>query len=193
MGKVTSDDTSTTDDDATPGIALFDNITAWNVFDNSLRAWGIDGALSFADASNQGACNIAGNNCRIWDWSVSVSDAGNSGVAAVNNVVALPLATDVFTFNWTKVDATDQSYCNTTYPGSSWDGTTICTSTYLQHSQEISGDSIGNDNALCEIGETCLYLPNIGSYQGHGALVVTGTVGTGADTITLMQYANNGR
>ncbi len=58
-------------------------------------------------------------------------------------------------------------------------------------------DGIGNDNLLCESNEICLYMPNIGSYQGYGDLVSAGaftdsTTG-GLTGITLMEYENNGR
>jgi len=58
-------------------------------------------------------------------------------------------------------------------------------------------DGIGNDNTLCESGETCLYMPNIGCYQGRGNLVSAGvfidsTIG-GLTGITLMRYATNRR
>jgi hypothetical protein len=59
---------------------------------------------------------------------------------------------------------------------------------------EIMSDGIGNDNTLCESGETCLYMPNIGSYQGHGNLVDAGAFVNGALTgITLLRFENNGR
>jgi hypothetical protein len=67
-------------------------------------------------------------------------------------------------------------------------------STFLRHAIEIAGDGIGNDNLRCESNETCLYTPNIGSYQGHGTLISAGTFTNGALTgITLMRYATNGR
>jgi len=65
--------------------------------------------------------------------------------------------------------------------------------TFLQHAIEIA-DGIGNNNLLCESHETCLYTPNIGSYQGHGTLISAGTFTDGTLTgITLMRYGSNGR
>jgi hypothetical protein len=53
---------------------------------------------------------------------------------------------------------------------------------------------MGNDNGLCESGETCLFLPNIGTYQGHGDLESVGNLVGGALTgITLLRYSTNGR
>ena len=55
-------------------------------------------------------------------------------------------------------------------------------------------DGIGNENILCESGETCLFAPNLGSYQGHGNLLSAGAFTDGALTgITLLRYENNGR
>ncbi len=55
-------------------------------------------------------------------------------------------------------------------------------------------DGVGNDNGLSESDETCLFTPNIGSYQGHGALVEAGVIGTGGtvENVTLLQYETNG-
>jgi hypothetical protein len=62
--------------------------------------------------------------------------------------------------------------------------------TFLRHAREIGGDGDG----LCESGETCLYLPNIGAYQGHGALVDAGAFVDGVVTgVTLLRYESNGR
>ena len=36
-------------------------------------------------------------------------------------------------------------------------------------------DDVGDDDNLCESDETCLFSPNAGAYQGHGALVGAGT------------------
>jgi hypothetical protein len=80
-------------------------------------------------------------------------------------------------------------------PGSVWNGVdTVCQTTFLRRAVEILDDAIGNDNLLCESGETCLYTPNMGSYQGHGNLVSAGAFTNGALTgITLMKYGTNGR
>ena len=68
------------------------------------------------------------------------------------------------------------------------------TTTFLQHAVEILDDGIGNDNGLCESGETCLFTPNNGSYQGHGALISAGTFTDGVITgVTLLKYKVNGK
>jgi len=184
VGKVVADDVLNSAD--TSGAATFELITDWIIFDNAQRSWGVDGS-AFANTDNTGACDTTGENCRIWDWSLASADT------VANNVVAVPAVTDVFTMTWSGYSAVDQTDCDTNYPGSVWDGGSLCISTYLRNAQEILDDTIGNDNLLCEAGETCLYMPNIGYYQGHGTLVDAGTLGTGGDTITLKQYQTLGR
>jgi parallel beta-helix repeat protein len=102
---------------------------------------------------------------RIWDWSLLASDVANRGA------LSLPTGDNTMTHTWS--DAT--------------------TTTFLRNAVEIAADGIGNDNGLCESGETCRFTPNIGSYQGSGNLVSAGTFTDGSLTgITLMKYATNG-
>ena len=42
---------------------------------------------------------------------------------------------------------------------------------YLGNAIEINDDHRGDDDGLCEAGEACVYAPNVGAYQGEGALV----------------------
>lgn len=192
VAEVSSDDLLNADDDLTPGLALYENISNWSQFDHLYRSWGVEGSLAFADSSNQGACNVTGNNCRIWDWSNASTDLGNAGTAAAYNVVPLPTVSDFVTRVWLSSGAPDQAYCDINYPGANWDGVG-CSISHLPTAMEIQGDGIGDDNYLCEAGETCLYMPNIGSYQGHGNLLDVGTLGSGVDTITLKQFESLGR
>lgn len=192
VAEVFVDDTANSDD--VSGTALFDNINDWFSFEHEYRAWGADGPVAFADVGNQGACNTLGSDCRIWDWSISTADLGDAGIAPASyGVLALPDGNNTLTIDWDGFNPDGQAYCDTNFPGSTWDGVT-CISVYLRNATEISGDSIGNDNALCESGETCLYTPNIGAYQGHGALINAGVFTGGTlSGITLMKYESLGR
>jgi hypothetical protein len=166
VGKVSIED-GVNIDDTNAGSAYPLNPAAfdWTHFDNSYRAWGIDGS-AFPNADHQGRWSSAPTTGRIWDWSLSAGDT------VLRNVLALPTGNDSLTHTWSDASTT----------------------TFLRHAMEISGDRIGNDNALCESGETCLYTPNIGSYQGHGNLVDAGTFVDGTLTgITLIKYETNGR
>jgi hypothetical protein len=188
VGKVATDDTQNTSDNN--GMADFimdvDSVFDWPHFDNAYRAWGKDGLAVFPDAGQQNQWTIGKG--RIWDWSLSVSDA------VVRDVLVLPTGDDTLTHTWsgTPIPTTDVG-CNLIVAGSTYNGS-ACDTTYLHNAAEIPGDGIGNDNGLCESDETCLYAPNIGSYQGHGELISAGAFTPGALTgINLMRFDSNGR
>jgi hypothetical protein len=95
----------------------------------------------------------------------------NAGTA-IRDVLALPTGSDTLTHTWS-------------------DASTV---TILRNAVEILEDGLGNENGLCESGETCLYTPNIGSYQGHGNLVSAGAFTDGAIAgVRLLEYETNGR
>lgn len=146
------------------GSAFYDNITDWTNFSNPYRGWGIWNADA-SPSMHQGPCRT-GQTCQIWDWSLLATDT------VLRNSLSLPAGDETLTHTW-------------------GDGST---STLLRNAVEIQDDGIGNDNTLCESGETCLYTPNMGSYQGHGNLVSAGYIGYGAtlENITLMKYETNG-
>ena len=162
------------------GAALYDSITDWTHFENAYRGWG-------ADLDYRGAC-ISGMTCRILDWSLLASDTTVRGVLPIH---LTGNAEDVLTHTWSAAGEAD---CNA-IDGATWNsGLSTCTTTFLRNAVEIFGDGIGNENGLCESNETCLYTPNIGSYQGEGSLISAGAFSDGAilTGITLMQYGTNG-
>ncbi len=118
---------------------------------------------AFPDLTNRDPCTAG--TCRIWDWSLTSTDT------VARDVLSLPTGDDTLTHTWS-------------------DASTI---TFLRNSVEIMEDGVGNENGLCESNETCLFTPNIGSYQGHGNLVSAGAFTDGTITgVTLMQYETNG-
>jgi parallel beta-helix repeat protein len=183
VGKVTVDDTVNTSD--TIGAATITDLTLafdWTLFENSYRAWGVDGG-PFPDATNRGylGCSdiaylnqtdcIASSgtwsaSARIWDWSLLSADT------ILKGLLSLPGGNDTLTHTWSDASTT----------------------TFLRNAVELQGDGIGNDDTLCETGEECLYAPNIGSYQGHGNLIPAGIIGTGGtiEDVTLWKYDTNG-
>ena len=185
LGKVTTDDGANASDSA--GSALFENITDWTAFDHPTRGWGMDGT-TFPVAGNQGACRTAGTGttCRIRDFALHASDT-----LALRAVVPAPADGDAVVKNvWSAI--TTQAGCDE-IAGAVFAGAE-CSSTFLRNAFEVFDDGIGNDNGLCESGETCVVTPNIGAYQGHGALAAAGTIGSGAaiTNVTLLQYQTNG-
>ena len=166
VGKVTSDDTANTSDST--GTATYATSLDWTSFENPYRVWGKDGS-AFPNSDHMGRWTTGTG--RIWDWS---ADTGDTVITGVLSALLVGDAANTITHTWV-------------------DSSTV---TYLRNASEIMGDDIGNDNGLCETDETCLYTPNIGSYQGHGTLESAGTWSDeGDDTITgvtLMQYPTNG-
>ncbi len=65
---------------------------------------------------------------------------------------------------------------------------------FLTNATEIFFDGQGNDDGLCQSGEACVYSPNVGAYQGEGALSSgTCTFSDGAVSgVELHGYAVNG-
>lgn len=198
VGKVASDDTKNTND--TNGTATFPSnpiVFDWTHFDNTYRGWGIDGS-AFPDALQRGSWSTGAG--RIWDWSVSAGDAGANGspsctapCPALLGVLALPTGNDTLMHIWNGAPGTlDNAGCDAMVAGSKWNGS-ACGTTFLRNAVEIPGKG-GNENNLCESGETCLHSPNIGSYQGHSGLENAGIFIDGFLTgIRLMKYKLNGR
>ncbi len=186
IGKLASDDTTNPSD--SNGSAAYGSITDWVGFDRPLRSWGVDGN-PFPDPSNRGACKT-GDNCRIWDFNLSSSDT-----TASRAVISAPAdGNAAIVHTWYVASATGQADC-AKIAGATWDATgSTCTSTLLQNAIEVLDDGVGNDNGLCESGETCLVASNLGAYQGHGALTSAGSIGAGGKVtnVTLMKYSTNG-
>jgi hypothetical protein len=170
-GKVAATDTANGSN--INGAAQFQNISDWLSFSTPLRMWGREGTAAFPHASNAGYCGTSGaaENCRIYDWSLALGDTGDAGAPALMGVLSVPTGTRVFGHTLS----------------------TGATVTALLNAVEIL-DGSGNGNGLCESGETCLYTPNIGAYQGHGNLVSAGPFTAGTITgVTLKKYEFNGR
>jgi hypothetical protein len=59
---------------------------------------------------------------------------------------------------------------------------------FFDRAYEVIGDAIGNDDGICDPGESCVELLDLGAYQGHGS--------TGSTTIsggtTFWHYLTNG-
>lgn len=183
IGAVASDDTVNGSD--TGGVAALASIldADWIGFQNVERTWGVNTAAAFPDVNggNWGVCPTGGN-CRIYDWSLSSSDTDYL------NRLPVPTGNDYLVHTFLAADAATCAQIPATWTGS------VCQSTFLANAVEVMGDGIGNDNLLCESGETCIYMPNIGGYQGHGPLISAGAFTDGVVTgVTLLKYTTNGR
>ncbi len=132
----------------------------WFTFDNDMRTW-------FKENSNNPSMSDAmcahdwGVNtlCQIWDFSVKSSSTKNK-----NKSGNLSTSNDAYVANASCPSQSSSLYqTNTGYTSSNSDY-------YLKNAIEIIGYGNGNFDGLCQPGETCLYTPNIGAYQGHGNL-----------------------
>jgi hypothetical protein len=153
-------------------------------FEHDYRGFGWDATL--ADFEVRYTCY---QNCRIWDFAPVATDT------EILNINPMPSGDDVRVHAWLSrpTAATQQSDC-AEFPGSQFNAQRgACETTHLEHAYERMGDRIGNDNGLCESGEHCIWVRNIGSYQGHGALVeAPGFVEGVLTQITMWTYENNG-
>jgi hypothetical protein len=124
----------------------------WVDFANPFRSFGMDSTTGFSAASAQGMCSTG--TCGIWDFALSASSAGfirnTSGNGTSSN--------GVFTQN---------SACPAAANGNLSVNNPNTGAPYLLNAIEVLGSG-GNDNGLCEAGETCIYAPNFGAYQGEG-------------------------
>ncbi|KPJ96460.1 MAG: hypothetical protein AMJ53_00655 [Gammaproteobacteria bacterium SG8_11] len=188
VGKVATNDAA--NDSDTNGMAnypLDPHSFDWITFDNDFRSWGKDGS-TYPNLDQQEQWETGQG--RIWDWSLRYFDT------VLRDVIDVPTSNRTLTHIWDGVPSTNNDAgCDAMIAGSKWNPlNSVCTSVLLRNAIEIFGDEIGNDNGLCESNETCLYTPNIGSYQGHGTLIPAGTIGMGGsiENVTLVQYEING-
>jgi hypothetical protein len=159
------------------------SFTALPSLHEGLRSWGNTSAT---------ASDCSSGNCGLWDFSLSKTSDLLLGYAVNGGTVALPP---------TPASSPCPNYLDGSRPANVLsDGT----HTFLKNAVEIMGS--GNFNGLCEAGESCLYTPNFGSYQGdsgnNGSLhscTYTGSSSgvaatdprTGSPT-TIYYYTNNG-
>ncbi len=104
--------------------------------------------------------------CEVLDVSLSSADAGLGGGPLALGVNPIPTGDDVLVLD--------------SVP-------------FLRDAREQLDDGVGNDDGRCESGEHCLYMPNIGAYQGHGALTTLPFTDGQLTGITLVGHAQNGR
>ncbi len=140
---INADDPANTYD--TAGAATFPGSWAtldWLNFSNSWRTWGKAGQGQWTTGTG-----------KIMDWRL------------LQSATVLRNSTKDFTSpNETFVAG---SACPSSIHGNQV-ATNQTSQTYLLNAFEILFDNSGDDDALCESGEACLYAPNYGAYQGDG-------------------------
>lgn len=182
VGKVADSDNSS--DDA-QGRASGSAITDWTEFENAqFRGWLTDNAdASFPDPSQHGACG--GQTCQIFDWRLQSSDS-------VFQDQAVPAR---LSHAWT-TPTVDAATCNSFFPGSvvatlySADRCVTEFTTFAFEVPDLAPTGSGNGNGLCEDGEPCLLAPHLGSYQGEGNILSSGSATDNGVTFDLYQFEN---
>ncbi|MEQ1877678.1 MAG: right-handed parallel beta-helix repeat-containing protein, partial [Bdellovibrionia bacterium] len=162
----------------TDGAQAYSASMNWTSLSSFLRMWGRDGAAVTSVA--RGACTSG--TCRIWDLRLAGADTrllerggdGSTANAPFVNGAACPSYLSGARF------VVDQK---------------SAPNTLLRSAFELLHDSDGDDDGLCEIGETCAAAPNLGAYQGESldstqsCTFQNGTV-TG---VTMHSYTVNGK
>jgi hypothetical protein len=118
---------------------------AWLELANRFRVWGNEGG-AFPTALNRAPCTAG--DCRIWEWTLLTGSALRGVHGAFASGASCP--------SEAALTVTDRQ---------------LVPRTYLLSAVELWADGRGNDNGLCESDEACVFSPNIGAYQGQGALL----------------------
>ena len=150
VGKISLDDVASTIDAS--GIVTYTAVSNRASFENRYRTLGINDSNDYSNATHRARC-VAGT-CQIWDFSLSKDDTlllNKSGNGVSTNSTFINGDTCPSEVNGNEVTT-------------AWDGTRI----FLTNAYEVMFDNKGNDDGLCDSNEDCIYMPNFGSYQGHG-------------------------
>lgn len=179
-----------------------DDYFDWLEFAGPYRAWGAEGSAT-PDCYAGGPCSpssMGTRGCQIYDYTLRAeADEFLLGASLVRPTGDEVLTADFEIGLYGAVP--DEAACTRAFSGASVvppEGArtfALCRVAFLDHARELLADAIGNDNLLCESGETCLYTPNIASYQGHGPLVPSrgGPFVDGVITgVTLVEHETNG-
>lgn len=157
------------------GFLNYTSLTDWFNFEVLLfRSWGKGASTSAIVTSNRSYCDTG--NCALWDWRLKST------------------ATDILNYNGT---LTANAACPSSVSGSQTitDGNSVSPNTYLVNAIEIFQDDIGDDDGLCETGESCIFAPHFGAYMGEGSYSQTCTFTNGTVSNVRMygystQYSN---
>ncbi|MEZ0312934.1 MAG: right-handed parallel beta-helix repeat-containing protein [Myxococcota bacterium] len=172
VGPVTDDATSTID---SAGVAAASSITgdAWTDVASPFRTWG--GLPGAAWGDGAGVC--ASGQCRIWDWRPRTSDTtarAAFGTLANGTFCPSSIAGDTFIEDQQRrpYDSTAIAVERAGDGAGDDDGVCepgeSCFNRFLAHAIEVVLDDVGDDDGLCESTEACIFAPNVGAYQGEG-------------------------
>lgn len=137
-------------------------------------SWNKAGA--FLARASSGYCDSAETDCHLHNYALSSADTeilGKSDDATSSNGAFVVGAS-----------------CPGAVSGNKKLTNSDATIIYLKNAIEIDG--LGNGNGLCESGETCLYTPNFGAYQGHGKFGKCNFSSGSISNVVMFGYESNG-
>lgn len=144
-------------------------------FANRYRQWGLD--ATFPSAQARGRCRdvVTTTPCRIWDLRLRAGDTVLARRAGDGSVLPMPTAGEA---------------CPAYLAGDvTVDDPRVVGGVFLRHAIEDLGDELGDDDGLCESNEACTAAPNLGSYQGEGALATCTFAAGAVSGVTLRFHA----
>lgn len=117
-------------------------------------------AETFPGVAAWGRCTDG--TCRVWDWALKPDDTlARGALAAPDGTAALTHA---------------------------WDDGTV--SVFLPNAVEVIGDGAGDEDLLCEAGETCRHTPDLASDPGPDAVLPLDVPGDAVPGVTLLGAAD---
>lgn len=178
--KINTDDSVNLTD--TSGQASYTRSLNFTDFESFFRSWGKNGdSDDFPDINHIGKCVIT-ETCAIWDYRLLVSD---------NELLNKSNGTN---------NLNDEFITNEDCPSSANGNNTITDNqsspnTFLLNAIEIIDDFAGDEDGLCESNERCIFVKNVGAYQGEGDYKTGGTCnfidGT-VSNVSLYAFPDNG-
>ncbi|HMZ61942.1 MAG TPA: hypothetical protein PL048_24435, partial [Leptospiraceae bacterium] len=160
-------------------------------FDTFYRNWGKFNAGNFASAPANGhRGNCLAGNCTLYSFDMFSSETVFRGINACPESLPQPS----LEHKWESAGAANDSDCKLKFPGSYFVAAGDCRSLALRNAVELIGDSVGNENGICEKYENCIYSPNLGAYQGHGSIVPAASCTSNISSagINMYQFQING-
>ena len=138
----------------------FASVQDWFNFESKYRGW-----IPATNYSSNPTFCATGGTCTVFDYSLT-----SAATQVVNQSKVLGTQNELFTAGATCPTAVAGT-ATSTYTAQQWNGiyTAAVSIPYLQNAIEILNTG-GNNNGLCESGESCIYLPNYGVYPGEGTL-----------------------
>lgn len=136
------------------------SISQWTGFAEPGRLWArFPDGTTFDDTSRQGPCSA--EHCVPLDLRLKSNDALFASARFTDGVNTVSNGTTLASSGNCEAAAV---------PNTAQNSVTLSSVPMLRNAFEVLGDGKGNENGRCEAGETCVYMPHVGAFQGLGGL-----------------------